>query len=460
MRRLILVLGFLIAAPAAAHGVGEAGEIHWLWEPWVLLCLAATTIPYLIGLYRMGPDERRRIVGPVRAAAFLAGIGVLLIALESPLDPLADALFSMHMVQHLLLLLIVPPLLVAGRPVICWLWAFDLAPRRAIVRTWNRLGLYAAFKWLTRPMVVWLLWVAVLCFWHSPGPYDWSVRHEWLHDLEHLSFLGIALAYWTVVIEPYGRRRSLGYGATMIYVVSAGFVMGMIAAILTVSAQPLYAVHLHTTQAFGFTPLEDQQLAGAIMWIPSNIVHLATICTLFFAWMREDERRAPRVRTMLSSTAMRCVLIAPLVLIGLAGCNGGGDNAAENGPANQITTIQLGNQESGNAAMEVGSMAQSSDPWKVIPGADPQQGARLIQHYGCGSCHTIPGIGTANGLIGPPLIHWSQRMIIAGFMRNQPENLIPWIMNPQAILPGVDMPNMDISRDEARDIAAYLYTID
>ncbi|HET7369680.1 MAG TPA: cytochrome c oxidase assembly protein [Gammaproteobacteria bacterium] len=459
MRRLILIIGCLIAAPAAAHGVGEAGEIHWLWEPWVLFCLAVTTVPYLIGLYRMGAEERRRIVGPARAAAFLAGIGILLIALESPLDPLADALFSMHMVQHLLLLLIVPPLLVSGRPVICWLWAFDLGPRRAIVRGWSRLGLYALFKWLTRPVVVWLLWVAVLCFWHLPGPYDASVRNEWLHDLEHLSFLGIALAYWTVVIEPYGRRRALGYGATMVYVVSAGFVMGMVAAILTLSPEPLYAVHLHTTQAFGFTPLEDQQFAGAIMWIPSNMIHLATICTLFFAWMREDERRAPKVRTMLSSTAMRCALIAPLVLVGLSGCGGGGGGGetAENGPANQITTIHLEDQQNG---IGTGGMAQSAEPWQTIPGADPQRGAALILHYGCGSCHMIPGIANASGLVGPPLIHWSQRMIIAGFMRNQPENLIPWIMNPQTILPGVDMPNMNISRQEARDIAAYLYTID
>lgn len=429
MRRLIgfIVIGLAAAAPAAAHSVGGAGEtLHWEWEPWVLICVAVTAIPYLIGLYRMGPDERRRIVGPARAASFFGGIGMLLVALESPLDGLSDALFSAHMVQHLLLLLIVPPLLVTGRPVITWLWAFDLRSRRAIVRTWGRLGLYAAFSWLTRPMVVWLLWVASLCFWHLPGPYDWAVRHEWLHDLEHLSFLGFALAYWTIVIEPYGRRRALSYGATMIYVVSTGFTMGLIAAILTLAPHPLYAVHLHTTQAFGLTPLEDQQLAGAIMWIPSNMIHLATICGLFFAWMRDDERRAVRFRSVLPGAAMRCALVVPLLLIALTACSG---------------------------------QAADSSPFQSIPGANAQHGQALINHYGCGACHTIPGISGADGLVGPPLDHWSRRSFIAGIMRNNPQNLMHWIEHPQQVVPGVDMPDMGVTPKDARDIAAYLYTI-
>jgi cytochrome c2 len=277
-----------------------------------------------------------------------------------------------------------------------------------------------------------------------------------LHDLEHLSFLGFALCYWTIVIEPYGRRRALSYGATMIYVVSAGFAMGLIAAILTLAPQPLYAVHLHTTQAFGMTPLADQQLAGAIMWIPSNMIHLATICTLFFAWMREDEQRAPRVRSVLSTSAVHCALIVPFVLIGLSACSGGHTEQSTG-----ITTIHLKHKPSSVGSSANSSMGPASaDPWETIPGGDPKRGAALIRHYGCGGCHTIPGIGNANGVVGPPLTKWSQRMIIAGFMRNRPSNLIPWIQNPQAILPGVDMPNMGITRKQAADIAAYLYTLD
>ncbi|HET7676052.1 MAG TPA: cytochrome c oxidase assembly protein [Gammaproteobacteria bacterium] len=428
MRRLtsFAVIAISAAAPAAAHGVGAAEGLHWVWEPWVLLCLAITTIPYVIGLLRMGRDQRARIVGFVRSASFLLGIALLLIALESPLDALADDLFSAHMVQHMLLLLVIPPLLVYGRPVITWLWAFDLRPRRAIVRTWSRLGLYNAFRVLTQPVPIWLLLTAALCFWHLPGPYDWAVCNEWLHDLEHLSFLGLSLAFWTIVIEPYGRRRALSYGASIVYVVSAGFVMALIGAILTFAPHPLYAVHLHTTARYGLTPLQDQELAGVIMWIPSNMIHLAAICTLFFGWMRDDERRAAHFRTMLPGAAMRCVLIVPLLAAVLAACSGQGSSAT---------------------------------PFQAIPGASAEHGEALINHYGCGACHTIPGISGADGLVGPPLDHWSRRSFIAGIMRNNPQNLVHWIEHPQQVIPGVDMPDMGVTPEDARDIAAYLYTI-
>lgn len=466
MRRLILLIaGLAFAVPAAAKGVGYADVLHWGWEPWVLACLAVATIPYLIGLYRMDRDTRRSIV--FRAVAFLAGIEVLVIALEPPVDSIAGSLTSAQMFQHLLLLWIAPPLLVAGRPAFVWLRAIDAGPGRSVVRGFNRCGLAALFNLLKRPLVAWLLLVATLCFWHLPGPYDWGAHHGWLHDIESLSFLGFALCYWTVVIGVPGRRRALGYGMTMVYVVSIGFAMGMISAILTLASHPLYAVHLNTTQSFGLTPLQDQQLAGAIMWIPSNMIHLATICTLFFAWMREDERRAPKVQSVLYSSALRCAVIVPLVLIGLSAC-GGGNNDNGNDQSNGITTIQLNNQggNNSNATSNVSTSVNSSigpksaEPWETIPGANPQHGAALIRHYGCGGCHTIPGIGNADGIVGPPLTKWSQRMIIAGFMRNRPSNLIPWIQNPQSILPGVDMPNMGITRKQARDIAAYLYTLD
>ncbi|HET7570658.1 MAG TPA: cytochrome c oxidase assembly protein [Gammaproteobacteria bacterium] len=449
----------LFSTPALAQGAGGAGAtLHWVWEPWVLLCLALATIPYLIGLYRMGAEERRRL-GPFRAVSFFTGILVLFFAVEYPLNALEHALYSAHMVEQLLLLLIAPSLLVTGRPVATWIWAFDSRSRSRIARGWNRFGLTGACEWLGRPVIVWLLLVAALCFWHFPGPYDWALQHKWLHDIERLSLLGPALGYWSIVIEPYGRRRALGYGATMIYVVSIGFVMALIAAILTLSPHALYAAHLHTTQAYGLTPLQDQHIAGAIMWIPSNMIHLVTLCALFFAWMGEDRQRAAKVRTMLPSAAARCALIAPLVLIGLSGC-GSSTNNSGNGQSNGVTTIQLNNQSNVSASANAAVAPKDAEPWETIPGADPQRGAKLISHFGCGGCHTIPGIGNATGVVGPPLTRWSDRMIIAGFMRNRPSNLIPWIQNPQAILPGVDMPNMGITRKQAEDIAAYLYTLD
>jgi cytochrome c oxidase assembly factor CtaG/cytochrome c2 len=396
---------------------------QWEWEPWLLACIAAAAAPYAAGMLRMG-SRRAQILGRWRAPSFFGGLLLLFLALMSPLDAVADDLFSAHMLQHMLLLLVIPPLLVYGRPVITWLWAFDVGSRGAIVRGWKWCKLEAVFDFLMRPLCVWALLTAALCYWHLPGPYDAAVRHEWLHDLEHLSFLAFSLAFWTIVIEPYGRRRALGYGATVVFVVSAGFVMALIGAILTFATTPLYAVHLHTTQAYGLTPLEDQQLAGIIMWIPSNLVHVAALSVVFFAWFRADERRArERVATAraraLSRTALHSLVVLPLAAVLLGGC------------ARRPTPEQL----------------------------QVQRGAHLIERYGCGSCHMIPGIDGADGLVGPPLIHWGRRAYIAGVLPNNPDNLAFWVRHPQKVIPGVDMPEMGIKQREAQAIAAYLNTI-
>ena len=93
---------------------------------------------------------------------------------------------------------------------------------------------------------------------------------------------------------------------------------------------------------------------------------------------------------------------------------------------------------------------------QFVPGGDPSAGRAAITHYGCGACHTVPGIHGAVALVGPPLIHWSRRGFIAGKLPNTPPNLIAWIEDPQAVWPGNDMPNLHVSPTDARDIAAYL----
>jgi len=393
---------------------------QWQWKPWLLACIVAGAVPYALGMRQMGA-QRRAILGRWRAASYLAGLASLFAVLMSPLDTLSDELFSAHMLQHMFLLLVIPPLLVYGRPVITWLWAFDVRNRRAIVRGWKRGG-GTTFRFLMHPLCVWTLLSAALCFWHLPGPYDAALHHEWLHDLEHASFLAFSLQFWTLVIEPYGQRRALGYGATVIFVVSSGFVMGMIGAVLTFAPVPLYAAYLHTTQAYGLTPVQDQQVAGIVMWIPSNLVHAAALCTVFFAWFRTDERRATQAFRRIPHAVPMLLIALPLLALALSGCAQGDEQT-----------------EAQHAAA--------------------QRGAALIAHYGCGSCHTIPGIDNAEGLVGPPLTHWSRRGYIAGVLPNDPDNLQFWIQHPQQVVPGVDMPDLGVDQRDSRDIAAYLDAI-
>lgn len=95
----------------------------------------------------------------------------------------------------------------------------------------------------------------------------------------------------------------------------------------------------------------------------------------------------------------------------------------------------------------------------AVPGGDPTRGARLLGNYGCGECHVIPGVPGAGATIGPPLTEWSARRYIAGALSNTPENLMHWIMDPEAVEPGTAMPDLDVDTADARDMAAYLFTL-
>jgi cytochrome c1 len=95
----------------------------------------------------------------------------------------------------------------------------------------------------------------------------------------------------------------------------------------------------------------------------------------------------------------------------------------------------------------------------VSVNGNPQDGKQLIQSFGCGSCHTIPGIHTAQGVVGPPLMFFARRTMIAGELPNSPENLVRWIENPAAVEPKTAMPNLGVTDEQARDIASYLYTL-
>ena len=207
------------------------------------------------------------------------------------------------MVQHLVLLMIAPPLLILGRPALACFWAFPLPGRRAIGRVWIRSGLKHAVDLVMSPIFVWLLCSAALWFWHLPGPYGWALGSESVHAFEHVCFFLTSLMFWSLVLEPLGRRR-MDYGSTLLFVATFGVQTGLLGALLTFAGRPLYAAHLSTTAAWGLTPLEDQQLAGLIMWIPASLIHLTTLGVLFVVWMHTAERQvitasATRLNAML-----------------------------------------------------------------------------------------------------------------------------------------------------------------
>ena len=407
------------AGQAFAHAVEsvQGRSFDWNPEPWILASLAVAALWYGAGIVRLHRrPEPVSLLGAGEIAAFYGGLATLFIALVSPLDTVAEQLFWIHMIQHLLLLLIAAPLLVLGRPAIVFLWGFSRYGRRRVGRLWTALGLHRAIEGLMHPLLAWVLFCGVFVLWHFPGPYQAALRNEELHTLEHVSFLLTALMFWSIVIEPSGRRR-LAYGPTMVFVVTAAVLSGLPGALIALAPRPLYPAHAEGAAAWGLTLLQDQQLAGIVMWIPGGFVYLAAVAFVFLKWLQPGEtRRRHLVRRAVLPALLLCAM--PLLL---DGCD---DSHAQNSA-----------------------------------GDEPKRGARLIRSFGCGTCHVVPGIGDANGHVGPPLTQISRRIYIAGLLRNTPDNLVAWIRHPQSVVPGNAMPEMGISEADARAIAAYLATL-
>lgn len=288
--------GWGICVGASAHAGEEGHALQWTWEPWFVILTLAVAGFYLAGCVRLSSEGNvRKVLGAGRIASFVAGMLMLVAALASPLDALAAQLFSAHMTQHMLLMLGAPPLLIWGRPVLAWLWAFPLAQRRRIGRFWLNSGpLRKTHEFLMRPTVVWVAASAALWFWHSPRPYNWALSNEGVHAIEHLCFFVTSLALWTLTIEPYGPRR-IGYGAALILIATFALHNGLLGALLTFAPAPLYRPGAAALS--GLSPLEDQQLAGLIMWVPAGLIHLTAMALLFVGWLSNVKayaRRPPR----------------------------------------------------------------------------------------------------------------------------------------------------------------------
>lgn len=227
-----------------------------------------------------------------RAGSFAAGLVVLAAALAPPLDGAAERRFSVHMVQHLFLILVVAPLLVAGRPGAMLLDGLPVASRACLGRVLHRPGWRMARRLATNPVVVLAVSVGGFWAWHLPGLYQAALHNDAVHALEHATFLAGAFLFWSVVLDP-GPRRRLGLGATCGFVFAAMLANIWLAAGLAFATTPLYAVY----QPAGAGPaaaLADQQLAGVIMWLPADVVYFFTLLALFRRILADAEVRIRR----------------------------------------------------------------------------------------------------------------------------------------------------------------------
>ncbi|MDP9321166.1 MAG: cytochrome c oxidase assembly protein [Chloroflexota bacterium] len=232
-----------------------------------------------------------------RTALFLLGLVALVVSLASPIDAIALQLFSIHMVQHMLLLVVAAPLLLVGAPVRPLLRGLPLVVRRTIVRALARNTAFRALVHLLRqPLIAAALYVVGLYGWHVPALYDAAVENPAVHVLEHLWFILSALLFWSVVIDPVPFRATLPYAARIPFLLLVGAAQNTIlGGLLAFSDRPFYAPYLATTAAYGLDPAADQRLGGAIMWVPGDLIFLVAASFSFFLWLQSEEQ-AQRLR--------------------------------------------------------------------------------------------------------------------------------------------------------------------
>lgn len=250
----------------------------WNWDPTLVIGAALIVGLYL---YAVGPLRKRHHFEPAsqgQILAFLLGAGLMFLALVSPLDELGDSyLFSAHMVQHLILTMVGPPLLLVGTPE----WFI-----RPIVR--NK-ALFAIARFLTYPAIAFVLFNADFFIWHAPALYNATLENQNIHILEHLTFIIFGLLNWWPIFSPSKDLPRLSIGGQTLYMFLSGMPIVLLGAGLTF-ASPLYAPYIAAPRVWGISAATDQQLGGLIMWIPGNIIFIVIMSVLFLRWMQKKEK--------------------------------------------------------------------------------------------------------------------------------------------------------------------------
>jgi cytochrome c oxidase assembly factor CtaG len=289
----MLICAALASLPAAAQAEAAVLSAAWNWNPLIGAALAFVAWRYMDGVWSLWRRSGvNRGVARWQVACFWLGLLALFAALISPLDGLSEQLFYAHMLQHLLLMLVAPPLLLLGLPPVALAWAMPGRWGRSLAQWWHRqTGLQALWRLITEPVSAWIIFAIVVWLWHLPGLYQAALRDPVVHALEHACFLGSALLFWWV-LPLHGREHRMSYGAGVLYVFTTALHSSILGVLLTFSTSVWYADYAVTAPLWGVTPLEDQQLAGLIMWIPAGVFYLIAVLALLAAWLHAMERRS------------------------------------------------------------------------------------------------------------------------------------------------------------------------
>jgi putative membrane protein len=265
----------------------------WSFEPSVLLGVALTAWIYAEGLRKLARRGRLgRAVTPWHVASFATGLVCILLGLVSPIDALSDQLLTAHMVQHLLLLMIAPPLLLLGKPIPVLLVGAPHGLVRSIARAHARTSWFHALTYLLmRAYVAWPLFVGTMLIWHLPTFYDAALNNVTVHLFEHVCFLVTGLIFWSVVIQPFPGPHRLAHGWRFLFVFTAMLPDTALGSIFIMAGSPVYSFYAALPRLWDLSVLDDQSLAGNVMLIGGDLVFACALIPLFAGMMNRFEQR-------------------------------------------------------------------------------------------------------------------------------------------------------------------------
>ncbi len=284
-----------LAGAAAAHGTEVPPEpdalvflLGWQGDPLIWLPVIVAALLWRHGVGRVNRAHPSNPVPRRRTVAWMLGLFAILVALDSGVERYDTTLFAVHMVQHMLLTLVAPPLLMYAGPITLLLRASSAGTRRR----WIFPFLHArVVRLVAFPVVAWVVFAGVMWGSHFSPLFEAALENEWFHRLEHGLFLSSALLFWWPVAGPDPSPWPMRHGARVLYVGLQMPQNTFLAVAIAMSSVPLYNHYVTQARSWGPTPLEDQQLAGSIMWLGGDAVFIGAVILLVLAWMRDDERR-------------------------------------------------------------------------------------------------------------------------------------------------------------------------
>jgi cytochrome c oxidase assembly factor CtaG len=287
----------VVPASALAHGAVPHDPpsvanilFGWRFDPLIVGGLVLAAVAWLVLVRRVARLHPEHPVPPARTAAFLAGLAAIAAALLSGIERYDTTLFSIHMVQHLLLMLVAAPLLVLAAPVTQLLRAASPGARQR----WLLPVLHSTvIEAIGHPVVAWLTFTLVTWLTHFSPLFDLALEDRGIHELEHAAYLGAAILFWWPAISTDPARHRLPYPVRVLYVLLQLPVNSFLGMAILFASDPLYAHYATLGSPYGIAPLADQQLAGGVMWLAGDVVFIGAILAIVATWMRQEEANAP-----------------------------------------------------------------------------------------------------------------------------------------------------------------------